>query len=122
MKVFSFAILAAAAGASASASAVASLRGSNEQMKRDLKINDIGVDVNLPDQAEAVDVDLDFNAGGNSEVGGGNSANGGVGNRFNGAGGGGGGGDSCPVCGNRPCCKSCIEDCDLFSSCSFTCA
>ena len=53
MKVFSFAILAAAAGASASASAVASLRGSDEQMKRDLKTNDIGVGVNLLDEADA---------------------------------------------------------------------
>ena len=57
MKVFSFAILAAAAAASASASAVASLRGSDDdeqmQMKRDLKINDIGVGVNLLDEADA---------------------------------------------------------------------
>jgi hypothetical protein len=56
MKVFSLAILAVAAAASASASAVASLRGSDddEQMKRDLfKINDIGVGVNLLDEADA---------------------------------------------------------------------
>lgn len=55
MKVFSLAILAAAAAASASASAVASLRGSDddEQMKRGLKINDIGVGVNLLDEADA---------------------------------------------------------------------
>jgi hypothetical protein len=60
MKVFSLAILAVAAAASASA--VASLRGSDEQMKRDLKkINDIGVDV---DQANALDLDLDSNGGG----------------------------------------------------------
>jgi hypothetical protein len=121
MKVFSFAII-AAAGASASASAVASLRGSNEQMKRDLKTNDISVDVNRPDQAEApIDVDFDFNAGGNNEVGGGNSANGGVGYRFNGAGGGGGG--SCPACGDiARCCTSCTSFCDLLNNCSFTCA
>ncbi len=52
---FSFVILAAAAAASASASAVASLRGSDddEQMKRDLTINDIGVSVNLLDEADA---------------------------------------------------------------------
>jgi len=53
MKVFSLAIIAVAAAASASASAVASLRGSDEQMKRDLKTNDIGVGVNLLDEADA---------------------------------------------------------------------
>ena len=74
MKVFSFAILAAAAASASASAVVASLRGSDEQMKRDLEINDISVNVNLPDEANALDVDFDLNAGGNGEDGGGLSA------------------------------------------------
>ena len=58
MKVLSFAILMAAAAASASASTT-SLRGSDEQMKRDLKVNDIRLLKPEPDQLpEQANTDL----------------------------------------------------------------
>ena len=111
MKVFSFAILAAAAAAGASASAASSLRGSDEE-KRDLKINDIQVSPPVP---EGIELDLNFNAGGDSEEGGGNSELE-VGSRYGSGGGGGGGGGDCASCGDLgPCCGAC--SCDFSSNC-----
>lgn len=114
MKVFSFAILAAAAAAGASASAASSLRGSDE--KRDLKVNEIQVDP--PTVPEGIELDLNFDAGGTSELGGGNGGLE-VGSRF-GSGGGGGGGE-CTRCGDiGRCCGNCDSSCFLYE-CTYTC-
>ena len=128
MKVICFAILAAAAAA-ASATATASapaysLRGSDgdkHQMKRDLKVNGISVNVELPEKANdnVIPPALEFDAGGDKD----NSpsvpavavvASGGAA-----GGGGGGGGGSCAGMGES--CSSTSDCCSGICGGSGTC-